>query len=572
MRISVKERVASRWGLPLTLALLLVSGTALGQSTRKFYRDDPITVEPETQDASKVVNYKIDLFYDLMLNQFARPGQPAGPRAKNINSIDEVPDSNWFTNRILEKPVSVTEAQRGATTGGGPVPGKWTVIRAKTEGAAPGFTIRDGAGVTWFLAFDPKSNPQGATGAAVVASRIFWTLGYFQAEYYISELRPDQLTVDPKATYTPPSKRERPMKLSDVLPVLDRVARNSNGSYRVLASRLLPGKILGGFKYYGTRPDDPNDVVPHEHRRELRALNVFGAWTNLVDMKALNTMDTLVTEDGKPRVRHYLLDVGSTFGIGANGPREWWEGYEYLFEQDRTLKRMVSFGFYLQPWQTVDYKEYPSVGRFEGDQFKPDGWKSRVPAGAVLRARADDDFWGAQRVMAFSDELIRGIVKTGQYSDAKAEEHLALMLIKRRNKIGQLYLPRINPLVRFSLTASDVLTFENAAVRAGVSKAPSSYVATWSEFNNSNGATKPLGETKSTNELMNAPAGLPSTVGSFVQVDVKALGGPNPSWEKPVHVTFRRLDRGWKLVGLERMADEPNHLPGRPEAQKVATR
>jgi hypothetical protein len=67
--------------------------------------------------------------------------------------------------------------------------------------------------------------------------------------------------------------------------------------------------------------------------------------------------------------------------------------------------------------------------------------------------------------MAFSDELIRAIVKTGQYSDAKAEEHLALMLIKRRNKIGQLYLPRINPLVRFSLTASDVLTFENAAVR-----------------------------------------------------------------------------------------------------------
>ena len=84
------------------------------------------------------------------------------------------------------------------------------MIRAKTEGAAPGFTIRDGEGVTWFLAIDPKSNPEGATGAAVVASRIFWTLGYFQAEYYIGELSPEQLTVDPKATYTPPSGRERP--------------------------------------------------------------------------------------------------------------------------------------------------------------------------------------------------------------------------------------------------------------------------------------------------------------------------------------------------------------------------
>ena len=189
----------------------------------------------------------------------------------------------------------------------------------------------------------PRATRKAATGAAVVASRIFWTLGYFQAEYYISELRPDQLTVDPKATYTPPSGRERPMKLSDVLPVLDRVARNPNGSYRVLASRLLPGRILGGFKYYGTRPDDPNDVIPHEHRRELRALKVFGAWTNLVDLKALNTIDTLITENGQARVRHYLQDVGSTFGMGAIGPRAWWEGYEYLFEQDKTLKRTGEF-------------------------------------------------------------------------------------------------------------------------------------------------------------------------------------------------------------------------------------
>ena len=57
------------------------------------------------------------------------------------------------------------------------------------------------------------------------------------------------------------------MKLKDLDPVLGRVARKPNGAYRVLASRLLPGKILGGFKYYGTRSDDPNDVVPHEHRR-----------------------------------------------------------------------------------------------------------------------------------------------------------------------------------------------------------------------------------------------------------------------------------------------------------------
>ena len=61
----------------------------------------------------------------------------------------------------------------------------------------------------------------------------------------------------------------------------------------------------------------PNDVVTHEHRRELRSLQVFGAWTNLVDMKALNTMDTLITENGRARVRHYLLDAGSHLRHGV---------------------------------------------------------------------------------------------------------------------------------------------------------------------------------------------------------------------------------------------------------------
>lgn len=69
------------------------------------------------------------------------------------------------------------------------------------------------------------------------------------------------------------------------------------------------------FAYEGTRNDDPNDIVPHQHRRELRVLQVFGAWTNPVDIKANNTLDTVVTENargiahraarqGGPRVSH----------------------------------------------------------------------------------------------------------------------------------------------------------------------------------------------------------------------------------------------------------------------------
>ena len=103
-----------------------------------------------------------------------------------------------------------------------------------------------------------------------------------------------------------------------------------DGTYRVIAGRLMPGKILGGFQYAGTRPDDPNDLVPHEHRRELRALRVFGAWTNLTDLKAANTLDALVTENGRTIVKHYLQDVGSTFGM-CNDFHEWDLSWEYFY-------------------------------------------------------------------------------------------------------------------------------------------------------------------------------------------------------------------------------------------------
>ena len=64
--------------------------------------------------------WKIDLFYDLLLNQFSRPGLPIGPRAQNVNTIDEVPDSSWFTNRIVARPMSIEEMVRGPAVGKGP--------------------------------------------------------------------------------------------------------------------------------------------------------------------------------------------------------------------------------------------------------------------------------------------------------------------------------------------------------------------------------------------------------------------------------------------------------------------
>ncbi len=536
-------------------ALALASAVPSGAG-RKFYGDDPISREPATQDASKVAPWDIDLFVDLSLNLFGTPGDPTpNVRAKSINTIDEVPDSSWFTNRIGSRAVSVDEAVRGPLNGDGPAPGRWQVSRAKEAGDAPGFTMRDSRNETWFVSLDARSNPEAATGALVVANKIFWTLGYWQVENFLISVRPDQLDIASSAMVTPPSRKRRPMRTSDLEAVFRRAYRSADGSYRAIAARGLPGKVLGGFRYYGTRPDDPNDVVPHEHRRELRALKVFGAWTNLVDMKAGNTLDTLSTADGRGVVRHYLQDVGSTFGSAANGPHDYPEGWEYLYEGGLVWKRLVTLGFFISPWQTVDYIENPAIGRFEGTRFDPRTWKPRVPTAAYLRARPDDDFWAARRVMAFSDEMIRAIAKTGSYSDPAAEKLLADVLIQRRDRIGQAFLPAVNPVVDVKLDAAGVLTFANAAVDARVAQAPDAgYAIAWSRFDNDSGTATPIGTGTATSAGRGqAPAGLPTTAGAFVKVEISADIPAHRSWATPASAYFRRTADGWVLVGFERM-------------------
>ena len=98
------------------LLAALDPGAAAGM---KFFSDDPIARAPETADASAAQPWDIDLFYDLSYNTFVTADRrPAGIRAQNLNTIDEVPDSSWFTNRIGARPVTAEEVQRGPVRAG----------------------------------------------------------------------------------------------------------------------------------------------------------------------------------------------------------------------------------------------------------------------------------------------------------------------------------------------------------------------------------------------------------------------------------------------------------------------
>jgi len=556
MPTSFVSRLPRRTRLTLVAAAaFVVLGGSASTQRQRFYSDDPISREPESQDASAAQSHDIKSIYEMTYNLFVTSGhKPSGLRAKNINSIDELPDSNWFTNRIGTTAITPEQMTRGANVGAPPDPSKWILTREKTAGVHPGFTARDAKGETWFLQFDPPYYAEGATGAVAVASRIFWALGYNQVELFLTTFDPKRVEFDPQATIRRPSGARTRFNRDDMNAILERVAKSPDGVYRVVAGRLLPGKILGGYLFQGTRPDDPNDVVPHEHRRDLRALRVFGAWTNLTDLKAANTLDTLVPENGRMVVKHYLQDVGSTFGM-CNELYEWDLSYEYFYEGGPTVKRLLSFGFALSPWQTIPYKPYyPSIGKFEGDEFDPREWRPQTPTTAYVETRDDDAFWAARRIAAFSDDLIRAAVRAGQYSDPNAEKYLGDVLIKRRDKILSLYLTAVNPIVNPRLGASG-LTIENAAIAAGVVKGQPTYRASWMLFDNATGETKPLSTTESQTTTLAAPAGLPTAPGSYIQVDISADIAAHPSWKEPIKTHFRRTAQGWQLVGLERLPE-----------------
>jgi hypothetical protein len=544
---------ATPWFIAATTAVLTIASSHA--AAPKFYPDDPLPREPETQDASGAANSDVDLFSDLLVNLFMKPGDVTpGVRAGNINTIDEVPDSSWFTNRIGTVPLSAADISRGANVGQGPAPGRWTVIGAKLSGAAPGFRVKDSKGEVWFLSLDVKRAPRAATGAIAVASRLYWALGYHQVESYLASFRPGDLDIPETTLFETRPGRSRPMSPDDIDEVLSHSARNTDGSYRVMAARLIPGRIVGGFRYHGTRPDDPNDIVPHEHRRELRALQVFGAWTNFVDMKALNTIDTVIEENGRHVVRHYLQDVGSMFGTGAYEPHDWDQGHEYLYEGGPTWRRLVTAGFYLRPWQTKPFYEHPELGRIEAKGFDPDHWKPMATNAALRQARADDTFWAALRVAAFSEEMIRAAVREARYADPDAEIMLTRILMERRQVILRTYLPRITPLTSFALTSTARMTFENAAVKYGVAGAPAGYRAAWFNFDNTTQTATAIGESASASaDGIDPPAGWRDVQpGAYVKISIHAVDPSRPAWAKPIDLFFRRTATGWQLVGVER--------------------
>lgn len=331
----------------------------VASGAQTFYPDDPVWREPRPLPVNKILGRKLSDYYDFFWHTFATPGEKQPKRrnpipARGVNTLGEVPDGAWYENRHGRTRMTLDQLRRGPDQDRPPSKNEpWKVVSAKTEGVTPGFNIEDSRGERYMVKVDPRDFPEMATAADVIGAKFFYALGYHVPENYVIKFERRQLVVAPSAMLTDALGKRRSMHERDVDEILLQVPRDSVGQYRAVASRYLKGKWLGPFRFHGTRSDDPNDIVPHEHRRDLRGLFVFSAWFGHNDVKSLNNLDFLVEEDGISYVRHHLIDFGAAFGsdsFTAKSPRA---GNQYLFQFRPSVVQILTLGLYVPRWKSV---------------------------------------------------------------------------------------------------------------------------------------------------------------------------------------------------------------------------
>src|SRR5262249_623226 len=162
------------------------------------------------------------------------------------------------------------------------------------DGIMPGLVMEDAKGRRYYVKSDPPNHPELATAAEAIVSRFLYAIGYNTPKNDVVDLKLSDLRLSPKANITPPAARLPGLTWKDVEQFAEQTHHGPDGSFRIIASLAIEGERIGPFRFEGTRSDDPNDITPHENRRDLRGLYVFSAWFNNTDVKPTNSLDTVV--------------------------------------------------------------------------------------------------------------------------------------------------------------------------------------------------------------------------------------------------------------------------------------
>ena len=92
-----------RLAVALGMGVLMVS-LGLSQGSGKFRSDDPLQVDPDQLPIPPPEPVRLSQIFDFLKSTYSnRPDDKTPiPPAENVNTLGEVPDSSWFTNRMTQ--------------------------------------------------------------------------------------------------------------------------------------------------------------------------------------------------------------------------------------------------------------------------------------------------------------------------------------------------------------------------------------------------------------------------------------------------------------------------------------
>ena len=389
--------------------------------------------------------------------------------AANATSLDEVADSSWFENRIGVTPLSTEQQTLGACTPDDLLPdevadGAWIVDHGKDNGSTLGFRVTVAGKGIYMLKADDAGIPERASAASVIGAILYNAAGFSTTCEQVVVIRRAQLTLKVGLTTVNNAGMSVPFDSA----ALDAVLKSSTQvgkATRMQASKWLPGLALGPFRYIGVRDDDPNDVIAHEDRRELRGSRLLAAWMNHWDSREQNSMDVWLANDSKHTrsspgyIRHYILDTSDVIGGAMDAPAETLRlGQAYMMSLGDVMLDFVTLGIIERPWDRARPEPTRAkFGLFSVRDFDPEHWKGAYPNPAMLRMTERDGAWMARIIARFTMADLRAIAATGRFRDPKDADYLAEVLFERQHEILARYLTRLSPIANVHLVGTDQL-------------------------------------------------------------------------------------------------------------------
>jgi hypothetical protein len=228
--------------------------------------------------------------------------------------------------------------------------------------------------------------------------------------------------------------------------------------YRVAAIEWEAGIHLGYSFESGVRGDDPNDLVPHENRRTVRALRVFASWLALDGLGPSKTVDRYVGPPREGHVVHYVAGLDDALGANdivrtTDPPPAEGAGPPFT--------RFITLGLAKNRPRVPTQTEMPALGELSGE-VDPAGYEPPVPYEPADRLSPSDGYWAAKRIAALSRVLIALAIEAGRVDDLETQRRMQAALEARRLAIMGYWFGRVTPLELVSVAGDNIVVRDEA--------------------------------------------------------------------------------------------------------------